>query len=157
VDAFDLVSYMVGGSALIVLIWGVRQSVEASRHPMEGQLAEALASLSPIERWLFQGVLRRNLARPGSRLSKSIPRYGLRGATQLAVAQSWLIVIYLAWPSVILQGASVGTARQWAGRILLGVGVIALTFSSYRGASGARAGRRYRRGGGTVGQRPAGL
>jgi hypothetical protein len=49
-----------------------------------------MSTLSPVDRVLWGGVVRRNLAVSDSKLTRMLPKYGARGATLIFVAQLWL-------------------------------------------------------------------
>lgn len=142
----DIPMWIFGGLSGGLMIWVVHRAFVVSRSPPDPLLTEALQSVSPIERWLWRDVIRRNLSKPGTRLSRMIPKYGLRSATQSVVGNVWLIPFFLLLPSVPLRDTHrFGTSGRVVGLIFLWIALVSMVFSFYRFIGSLRAGHRYRR------------
>lgn len=110
-------------------------------------LRHALESITPLERRLWGGSIRRGLAGQRTRLLLFIPKYGVRGATRAVVAQLWLLPAVAGPLSALVLGpTNPGPVRVGVGYALLGVFVIALVASMLRAISAVVAIREHRRG-----------
>ena len=140
---FDILSWLFGAFAVTSLVLALRPTPGLGR-PVEVAAAQALTSVTAPERLLWRQVVRRGLANPESRLSRMVPSYGVRGATQAVVAHVWLIFVYPAFPAMTLQDNKGGIAKR-VGWVLMGIAILSLLFSFYRLVTAFRSGRTYRR------------
>jgi hypothetical protein len=109
--------------------------------------AEALASLSVVERRLFGRIVKASAQSPGSRFDKNLPRFGPRGAARLLAASLWCAPV---WFLVIAVGV-VGFIRRDnhpydAIVPLMVVGFICIAIGISRLVSAVRLGRAFRQG-----------
>ena len=103
----------------------------------------ALQSLSPLERRLWGWSVRRGIERPGARLARMIPKYGVVAATHSVVGNLWLlpgmIALFLSLPLLeIHHGSGIMRAFGW---FFVGCLVISITFAVTRIVTAARASR----------------
>lgn len=100
------------------------------------QVARALACVTPAERWIWGWSIRNNLRKPGTRLSKMVPKYGIEVATQSVVGNMWL------GPAVIggfagiplLETPGLGAGAAGIGWALIGMFVVSMCMAIYRAA-----------------------
>jgi hypothetical protein len=114
---------------------------------LEAAVSEAVHHLTPLERKIWRGVIRRNLAQPKSRLSSLITKSGIESATDAIVANVWaLLVGVTVIPAAFLgEGGRQGPIRVSIALCLGLVGAISASFWLYRFFTALRAGRLYKR------------
>lgn len=107
-----------------------------------GMIAQALDSMSGVERRLFSRSVVKTVNNPRSRLHKWLPKYGVKGATLLIVAGLWM------WAVVI--GAVIGIIGQFVSGAVEAVGVLLFLSGAFMGYfrifSAAKAGKTWRAG-----------
>jgi hypothetical protein len=104
---------------------------------------EALTSLSHVERLLWGRSVRVGLSRPQSRISRFVPKYGVRGATYAVVSNIWLL------PGVVAFFASLALMqihRSVAFWLCVGVLILSLLSATYRIITATMAIRHFRQG-----------
>src|SRR6266516_6650425 len=130
VEVFPWVLGSFGFSVLIYAIVSSRRIEVASADPRLGQ---SLKVLTGLERQLWRGPLRRNLANSRSRFSRAIPKRGLQAATKGLVANLWRAPVYLAFPSInLLGGRILGAPGVLLGQVLLGLATMSFLFCVFR-------------------------
>jgi len=106
----------------------------------------AMGSLTRVERRLWGWSVRRGIERPGARLARMIPKYGVVAATHSVVGNLWLlpgiISFFASLPLLEIRHGSV-TMRVF-GWFLVGCLVASLTCAVTRTVTAFRAGRSYR-------------
>src|SRR2546422_8252658 len=108
------------------------------------RVVEALSSLSPVERWLWGAVVRRNLTRARTRLSRFIPKYGLKAATQIVIGEMWLLAAMVSFFAFfVLEGSSSELIHAGA-RVLEIIWVMCLLFAGFRGLTSFRSIQKHR-------------
>jgi type IV pilus biogenesis protein CpaD/CtpE len=114
---------------------------------LEMAVSEALRHLTPLERRMCRGVIRRNLAQPKSTLSILIPKSGIESATDAIVANVWaLLVGVTVIPAAFLgEGGRRGPIRVSIAACLGFIGAISALFWLYRVFTALRARRLYKR------------
>jgi len=115
--------------------------------PDEAAISEALSHLTRLERKMWRGVVKRNLAQPESRLSRLIPKSGIESATDAIVANVWALLVGLTViPAAFLgEGGRQGALRVSVAACLGFIGAISALFWGYRVFSALRAARLHRR------------
>src|SRR5438309_11918286 len=100
----------------------MRQGV---RHPGADEVEQAMAALNRLERAIWGRLIRNGLTIPESRLFRSIPRYGVRGATQIQVGILWIIPAQI-WVigAFIADGAN--GAAHYVGDALILLGLLCI-------------------------------
>jgi hypothetical protein len=106
----------------------------------------ALRSLTRVERHLWGWSVRRGIERPGARLARLIPKYGVIAATHSVVGNLWLLPglagFFLSLPLLeIRHGSEVMRGFGW---FLVGCMVASLACAVTRIVTASRAGRSYR-------------
>ena len=85
-------------------------------------VTEALASMTALERIVWGSVIRRNLNRPGTRLSRMIPKLGIRAATQSVLGNVWLAPVFLGFIAIpLLQTSKPSVGAEFIGFLLAGI------------------------------------
>jgi len=111
----------------------------------EALVAQAMASVSGLERLLWGWSIRRNVQRPGTRLSKMVPKYGVVAATRGVVGNIWLAPAFLGFISIpLLEAAKPSMAAVVIGSLLAGVAVLSLLMAGYRVLTAWTAARQWR-------------
>jgi hypothetical protein len=109
-------------------------------------LQEALASLTPVERMLWGRAVRRNLNNPDSRLSRMLPKYGLRAATQSVIGNVWLVLVLTSFLVLFpIEFATSGSIQRIASLFLSAVCLTCLSFAAFRAATSYFSFRKHRR------------
>jgi len=118
--------------------------------PAAEVIQEALACLSHVERLLWGRSVRVGLSRPGSRISRFVPKYGVTGATYAVVGNIWLL------PGVVALFASLAflpmhrtAPESVAFWLCIGVLIVSLLCAIYRIITATMAIGVFRRGGST--------
>jgi len=108
--------------------------VETPTPDRDELLAEALGSVSALERLLWGWAISRNVKRSGSRLSRMIPKYGVRTATSSVVGNIWLAPAFLGFVATPLLGVHDPTSLDLAvGYLLAAVAVSCIAMGAFRG------------------------
>ena len=109
-------------------------------------LEPALRSLTPIERRLWGWSVQRGIERPGARLARMIPKYGVVAATHSVVANLWLlpgiVAFFISLP--LLEIPHGGGIMRGFGWFMVACLVVSLACAVARMVTASRAGRSYR-------------
>jgi hypothetical protein len=117
----------------------------AEQTPNEDPLAEALASVTSLERRLQGWSMRRNFPGGSNRIASVARRSGVESAAKQLVAECWLAVGYLGFPGVIVYAFSDHNAvLAWVAKALILPALLCLALAVLRLITGAYAGRKYR-------------
>jgi hypothetical protein len=114
-----------------------------SGHEIDPQVEAALASLNPLERALWGGIVKRNLSRSGTRLSRMIPKYGVRASTQNVVANMWLLPAFLGFVGIPLISSHSAGSRG-LGIFLVILAFACLVFALFRVSTSFRSRKAFR-------------
>jgi hypothetical protein len=111
--------------------------------------AQAMASVNRLERWLWGWSILRNVRRPGTRLSKMAPKYGVTAATRSVVGNIWLAPVFLGFISIpLLEAMNPSTPSVVVGGLLAAVAVFSLLMACFRLFTAWLAARQWRNTGG---------
>lgn len=106
----------------------------------------ALGSLTKVERRLWGWSVRRGIERPGARLARMIPKYGVVAATHSVVGNLWLLPGLVAFFASLplLEIRHGGGIMRGFGWFLVSCLVVSLACAVARIWTASRAGRTYR-------------
>ena len=101
----------------------------------------AISRLTPVERLLWAGAIKRQFARKTSKYWKNLDRYGDVGSTFLSAAVLWLLPGYLCVPLIILgQAGNIPYLEEWS--IISALCLVGI--SSLRSLAAWNEGKRFR-------------